>query len=408
MKKYTKITVVSMGMVGALGGSAVAGEEASQSTFFKDVKPIFDVRFRYEGVEQEGFDEDATALTYRIRGGFEAGIAKDTKVLFDFEHVEAVIGEFNSTINQRTNFPVVADPEVTELNRLQIQNTSLSDTVITLGRQRIKQDDDRFVGNVGWRQNEQTFDALRVVNKSIENLTLDVTYVDQVNRIFGDDSPMGRWDSNSVLANVAYKVPVKGAKVTLGAYGYFLDFEEDAPTASSQTLGVSAKAQKGPIAACARYAHQSDYGDQPISYEASYWMLEGQYKKGPVGLTAGIETLGSDEGAASFQTPLATLHKFNGFSDLFLRTPDTGLQDIYGTASFAKKSVGPVDLVKAWVTYHDFSADEGDAEYGSEVDAGLVIAKGQKKFLVKYADYQADDFLGDRQKLWIEAGWSFK
>jgi hypothetical protein len=30
------------------------------------------------------------------------------------------------------------------------------------GRQRIKLDDDRWVGNVGWRQNEQTYDAARL------------------------------------------------------------------------------------------------------------------------------------------------------------------------------------------------------------------------------------------------------
>ena len=73
----------------------------------------------------------------------------------------------------RPPYPVVADPESYEINRLQLTNTSIIDTTITLGRQRIVLDDHRFVGNVGWRQNEQTFDALRVVNKHIPNLTID-------------------------------------------------------------------------------------------------------------------------------------------------------------------------------------------------------------------------------------------
>ncbi len=77
------------------------------------------------------------------------------------------------------------------MNRLQLTNTSLPDTTLTLGRQRINLDDQRFVGNVGWRQNEQTYDGFRVVNKSIPNLTVDVTYFDQVNRVFGKESPVG-------------------------------------------------------------------------------------------------------------------------------------------------------------------------------------------------------------------------
>ena len=41
-------------------------------------------------------------------------------------------------------------------------------------------------------------------------------------------------------------------------------------------------------------------------------------------LTAGYEELGSDGGVAAFQTPLATLHAFNGWADLFLTTPGDG------------------------------------------------------------------------------------
>ncbi len=51
--------------------------------------------------------------------------------------------------------------------------------------------------------------------------------------------------------------------------------------------------------------------------------------KGIGTLGVGYELLGSDDGVAAFQTPLATLHKFNGFADQFLVTPAGGLQDIY-------------------------------------------------------------------------------
>ena len=66
--------------------------------------------------------------------------------------------DYNSTTNGKTTYPAVADPETYEINRLQLTNTRIPMTTVTLGRQRIVLDDQRFVGNVGWRQNEQTFD----------------------------------------------------------------------------------------------------------------------------------------------------------------------------------------------------------------------------------------------------------
>ena len=149
----------------------------------KASKLLVDFRLRYEGASFDNFDKDANALTYRARVGFETGAWADTKLLVEFDHVQSLVSDFNSTTNGYSQFPVIADPNVTELNRFQLTNTSLPDTTVTLGRQRIIQDDSRFIGNVGWRQNEQTYDAVRAVNKSIKNLTLDISYVDQINRI---------------------------------------------------------------------------------------------------------------------------------------------------------------------------------------------------------------------------------
>jgi len=75
------------------------------------------------------------------------------------------------------------------LNRLQVAYSGLPDTVVTVGRQRINLDNQRFVGAVAFRQNEQTFDALRVANTSVKGLSLSYAFVNQVNRFFGNESP---------------------------------------------------------------------------------------------------------------------------------------------------------------------------------------------------------------------------
>ena len=400
--------------IASLGfGAQAAAEEAGPVTFnsvlddLADGKVLFNARLRYEHADFENLTEDAHSVTYRIRAGFETGEALDTKFLVDFDHVSAINDEFNSTINGNTQFPVVADPDVTEVNRLQLTNTSIPDTTVTIGRQRIILDDARFVGNVGWRQNEQTFDAVRLQNTSIKGLTLDVSYIDQVNRIFGDDSPQGRFESDSYLFNASYKVPVEGAKVTAKGYAYLLDFENEnvsalATNLSRQTYGGELSVSKGAFSAWGAYATQEAFGNNAGDFSVDYYAASAKFGHKGFVLKGGIEVLGSDGGTVSFVTPLATLHKFNGFADVFLATPPAGLQDIYGQFGYKTKNVGPFALIAANVFYHDFSSDVGSTDYGEEIDAVVAVKfKSMKrvKYLVKYANYSADGFGQDVERL---------
>jgi hypothetical protein len=68
-------------------------------------------------------------------------------------------GNFNSGANGHGARPQVIDPPGIELNQLWLgwKGTRAN---IALGRQRLLFDNQRWVGNSGWRQNEQTFDAL--------------------------------------------------------------------------------------------------------------------------------------------------------------------------------------------------------------------------------------------------------
>jgi hypothetical protein len=177
---------------------------------FGETKPLIDTRLRMEDVDQAPLAEDAHAITLRARLGFETGKAWNTALLVEGVAIMPLRDDYriDPTIPEKTTFPVVADAETYGINRLQLTNTSLPGTTITLGRQRINLDDQRFVGASAWRQNEQTFDAFRIVNKSVTNLTLDATWLNQVNRVFGKDSPQGRYDGDSVLLNAGYQTKI--------------------------------------------------------------------------------------------------------------------------------------------------------------------------------------------------------
>ena len=267
--------LTSMGAQAASPDAMTSKLSSSLADSLAQTKVLLDTRMRYEGVEQEPSAEDAEAVTLRARLGFETGKVFNTSLLAEGEFVWPLVTVYISTTNGKTQYPIVADPESHELNRLQLTNTSLPGTTLTIGRQRILLDDQRFVGNVGWRQNEQTYDSLRFVNKSIKNATFDVAYVSQVNRVFGKESVQGRYEGDSILANASYQFPV--GKLT--GFGYLLKFDSiaAAPAAvrdSSETYGVRFAGEKPfssmKLAYAGSYATQSERGDNPLSFDLDY------------------------------------------------------------------------------------------------------------------------------------------
>jgi hypothetical protein len=388
---------------------------SAHADVFSDAKPIVDVRLRYESVEQVGVVNDADALTIRARLGVETGKVVGTTLLAEGSFNEPLVRDYNDTIaaHDKITYATVADPQNYTVNRLQLMNTSLPQTAITVGRQRINLDDQRFVGNSGWRQNEQTFDAARIVNKSVENLTIDATYLDQTNRVFGKDSPQGAYKGTSYLGNVSYQTPI--GKFTV--FDYLLKFDPIAavPAAvrdSSATYGGRFAGEQPTgnwkIGYTASYAKQREYGENPLIFDNKYYLGELSLSYRIVSFGVGYEDLGGD-GAKGFTTPLATLHKFQGWADKFLTTPANGVKDTYASLGLSMKSVGPFDTLSASAIYHDYKADyeticsvTNTCNYGSEVN--LLLQAKWKRFTgaLKYADYSADKLFTDTKKLWAQ------
>jgi len=411
-----------------LWGSTTSTDSCAQGAAspldrFKAWKPIIDARMRAELVDQAPLAEDADALTLRLRAGFESGKVASTTLLAEGEFVSPLDGDYRPDAARptRTAFPVVADPESYEVNRLQLTNTTLSGTTLTLGRQRILLDDQRFVGNVGWRQNEQTFDAVRVVNKSVPMLIVDATYLNQVNRVFGPDSPQGRWHGDGWLSNVAWQLPI--ARLT--AFAYALNFEPltrfpglsgaqaaalNPVRVSTATYGARLSGERAigslKLGYAASYAQQSDYGSNPLRFHLDYYLAEIQGTLGRYGLRLGNEVLQGD-GTTGFATPLATLHPFNGWADKFLTTPANGLDDRYAGVSYTLNGASVLDALSATVVYHEYSTQRLDADLGTEVNVQLQAKVKRFAGLIKYAAYEAHEgstpaAYQDTTKLWLQ------
>lgn len=238
------------------------------------------------------------------------------------------------------------------------------------------------------------------MNKSIRNLTIDVTYFDQVNRVFGKDSPVGRYNGSNYLANVAYQLPV--GKLT--GFAYLTGFEE-APRDSAETVGLrftgERPVKKIKVAWLVSAARQTERANNPLNFEEDFYTLEltGTFRQYSLG--AGFEVL-EGNGVRGFSTPLATLHKFDGWADKFLTTPPDGLERRYVTLGYTTKGVGILETLTANAVYHQFDSNRLSIDYGSELDLQVQAKWCRFNALLKYADYDADRFATDTSKYWLE------
>ncbi len=372
----------------------------------KNGKLVLNLRYRLESVDQDNLGDDALASTLRTRLGYQFGAYKGWQLLVDFENITSIGDDtYNSTSNGKGTRPVVADPEDTEVNRLQFVYTGFKNQAFVIGRQRIIFDNARFVGNVGWRQNEQTFDGLVWQYKKGKRATFTLAYLDNVNRIFGEHHPN---PLNADLRLNSFVAHAKIAKLPVGnlsVFGYFLDIE-DLPVISHQDLGLRLNGawkvnDTLSFVHDLSYATQSDYADGSANIDADYYYIGWGPKWKSFTATANYEVLGGD-GTWGFATPVATLHAFNGWADRFLGTPANGLVDTF--AKFVYKSKGWTAIV----IYHQFDSDEGSFDYGEEWDA--LLAKKFNKHVsggLKLADYSAKDFSVDGTKIWafVQCNW---
>lgn len=374
------------------------------------IDPIIEGNVRWEHVRQDVPDLDADAVTLRLRAGAEA-TSGGLSLLAEAEGTLALVDHYNDTIPGNHGYigaepyAVVPDPQNVELNRLQLSYKGRA-AKVTVGRQRIIHDAARFLGNVGWRQNEQTFDAIRGEAK-LGPVALDATYAISQRTVFGIDSPNAHFDGDMILAQAG--VDVKPVKIK--AFTYLIDYDTRVAF-SSQTYGVLATGavplgDAAKLDFTASYARQSDYKLNPANYSADYINAELGAALQGFRLSAGYEELGSDHGTAAFQTPLATAHAFNGWADLFLTTPAAGLRDYYGGLSKKIGDAGPLKGASAAVTYHKFESDFGGLDYGREWDAILTFSVASYAVLLKYANYDAKDFGTDTEKFWLQIAFKY-
>lgn len=415
MKKRVIALMAVPAMIGSMSTSLVAAEKGLN--IFDGLKFKGEIRPRYEYADVSDNDKDAAnTLTARTTLGVQSDETFGIDWLGAYVEVTSVnnfgLDNYNSTANGKTQYDVIVDPNQARLTQGYVDVRLPGNTLLRAGRQMVNLDNQRFVGAVGWRQMFQTFDAAAVVSSPVEGLSLTGAFVYGINGVKVQPNNAAT-DTTSVLLNASYKV---SDSIKMTGYAYLLASISDTYGASvSGDIPVDEGLKLGYYA---EYAVQSDpsleYQIKDVKADASYMNFDLNVKTGGLSVGANYEVLGKAEGDATngFYTPLATLHKFNGWADVFLLSKNSaGLIDMNGRIAYQAKGFG-----KAMAVYHIFEAETGPDDLGSELDllyATPVPGVNGLSFLAKAAFYSAGDeaagayVANDKSVGWLQLDYKF-
>jgi len=418
----------------ALGPQARA-DDSGLLGLLEQGNPLIDIRARYEGVDDKSKAFYADAYTTRARLGYETPAYVGFRLLAEMDAILDLNAQFNSTRNGKSIYPTVADPEMAALNRLQLSYVSDYDTNLIVGRQRILLGDQRFVGNAGWRQHEQTFDAVSVTNTSLPGLTTSYAYLDRVNRVYGPSAPVpaagptGAFHCDCHIFDLTYS-GISDLKIE--GFGLLLNIAQDngpkltkltTSKLSTETFGARGEYKTSFVFGITgdvigTYAHQSNYRDNPVSADLNYWRGEGSLGFAGVTATVGYEGM-EGNGKLGFSTPLATTHLYDGWADMFLNTPANGLGNFYVKGSYSAAPLAEtlhIVSVTATVVHRDFATnltnDSPDHGLGTEWDEALEFGITKSaSVLLQFSDYNGAGLayggFKDKSISWVQLAYKY-
>jgi hypothetical protein len=384
-----------------------------------------DLNYRYENVNQDNVTnpalngkplpaakqpDTANGNTVRLRLGLLSPVFHGLQGYAEYQGLYAMQSDYNSTLNGKTGYSVIADPYINEVDQLWLSFAGIPDTLIKGGRQVIQLDDQRFLGNVGWRQLQQTYDSVLIThnNQTLYGLTVNIGYIGNVKTFTSTTENI-----NAPILNVNYKLGDYG---NLAGYGYWLGYTERENYAkSNQTYGIRLTNYQKPgdtfkvsdnfgLLYTAEWSIQKDYLNSPQHYTVDRYNLMGGLTAYNFTFQGAMEQLNGVGQNKTFITPLGTNFAFQGWADQFLVTPKDGIRDVFGTMTTTLDR-GDVALTGM---YHEFYDDTGNIHYGNEWDF-LASKKFGKHYslLARYAYYSADHYSTDTQKIWVQGNINF-
>lgn len=398
----------------SLAASACVTALVASDIALADIKMDYgsNLRYRYEHFDMDASPDASKASTLRLGLSAKATFSDNFGAVVDVEAIEQVFeDDYNiPTIPGQTlpGYPVIADPQGTELNQGYFTYTGAGGKVqAKLGRQEVMLNNGRFISFSGWRQNHQSFNGFTGSFAPTASIKVDYGYLTKLLRVSGEESSNGRTDLEAHFVNAAYTVKDVGV---FKAYALLADFDTEL-TNSNDTFGVR---YEGSIPmgnlrflSTLDYATQTEAGDNPNEIDADYYYLDAGVLASGIAYRVGYTVLEASSATNKFITPLA--HPHNGWTELFLNNPSLGsshgLEVVFVSAAGTVPGMEKLGVV---TTLYDYSANTGDASYGKGLDFSLEYKPTPKATLGwRYGQYMADDLFSDSIRTSIYAAYVF-
>jgi hypothetical protein len=387
--------------------NCLAGDRITQniSRAFKDGSAELAFRPRYENSKQQGL-LDAKATTLRTTVGYETAELYQSTFKVELVDVANFFGlHYNPGVSDLSlpQYTLIADPSGAGITEAKIAFNGLERSVITVGRQYIQLNNERFIGKNDFRQYPQSFDAISLDSTYFPDFEFYYAYVFYVNTNNANGRAIdGRHRLSTNLINIDWTAYKFG---TLGGYIYFND-DHTVNTDSNVTLGIRL-ASSSNLEETDNYSYYFEVARQqarfnnPNNYIDYYVHCILSKTISIFTGTLGYENLGGKSSGTNraFITPLGSVDNFNGMAEAFTTTPSRGLQDAYATIS------GTNSDITIGATYHFFRLDKGPGpkNAGQEVDVFAdFILTTQLDFYVGYAKYNAKNNVEpSTRRFWI-------
>ncbi|MEO8385294.1 MAG: alginate export family protein [Betaproteobacteria bacterium] len=334
---------------------------------------LLEIRPRYALISETIKPEKTDVWTLRTTVGWQTAPIYDLR--FTGQYIfTGILGpaRLNSDPfrNGSAPYPLLPDPAHSGANQVFADYAGLPDTKMRLGRQILRIDDQRFIGDVDFRQTPQVFDGLTVINNSLPETEIQLGEYRRIR------TPLG--SLNSLRLHIVHAAWNPLPEHSLAAYGYW----QDQAATGSQT-GFTTNAQRivgmhadGGFALGNEWrwmyyigiARQNRIGAGDARIKASYIRIgAGIQSNGTAiwGARLDHEVKGSNGGVYGFQTPLTDYYAFNGTALQFTSTPPQGLRDSWLTLR------GQLEKLSMFMEAHRFRSDVGGLALGHEFDVSV-------------------------------------
>jgi hypothetical protein len=366
-------------------------------------------RLRYANVDADNSGQAASLL---LRGTVESEWNDIFSSTLEADAIGSAFRDDHSDGVDFNNQPLIPDPPGTEINQAFI-SANLESVNINLGRQRINFDNQRFIGGNGFWQNEQTFDALLARVKIASNSNLTYSYIDNVNRIYGDEADknnsgiehnydnlersaafLGDHQHHSHLSRLEWN---EWDYTRVVAYGYRID-NRDLPAVSNNTLGISYNLNYKIDSIKYRVQIEAAQQDRfEINTDSlPYYLIDFGLGINTYEISARYEILGSKDNSA-FITPLGSNHDFEGWADEIGNTPDAGVRN------FSIGLLWRASPFRVETSYHFFEDDQQGQNIGREFDLDFIYKPARKHSIsLRFANFEPADNATSIRKVYLD------